>query len=65
MKLLRYGPPGQERPGLLDPEGRLRDLSGVIADVGGEALLPQSLARLREQAWRELPLVAGSPRLGP
>lgn len=65
MKLLRYGPLGQERPGLLDPEGRLRDLSGVIADVGGEALLPQSLARLREQAWRELPLVAGSPRLGP
>ena len=49
MKLLRYGPLGQEKPGMLDAEGRLRDLSGVIGDVGGEVLLPGSLARLAER----------------
>ncbi len=65
MKLLRYGPPGQEKPGLLDPEGRLRDLSGVIGDVGGEALLPGSLARLAALDPSDLPAVSGTPRLGP
>ncbi|MEE8145294.1 MAG: fumarylacetoacetate hydrolase family protein [Kiloniellales bacterium] len=65
MKLLRYGPPGQEKPGLLDAEGRLRDLSGVIGDVGGEALLPGSLARLAALDPSDLPAVSGTPRLGP
>lgn len=65
MKLLRYGTPGQERPGLLDAEGRIRDLSAVIPDLAGDALLPASLARLRALAWRDLPLVSGTPRLGP
>ena len=69
MKLLRYGLPGQEKPGVLDSQGRVRDLSDVIADVAGAALLPESLARLRGVNLDSLPLVAGMPqkdlRLGP
>ncbi|EPE3624892.1 fumarylacetoacetate hydrolase family protein [Serratia marcescens] len=64
MKLLRYGQPGQERPGMLDAQGRLRDLSQHIADVGGAALLPASLAKLRALDSATLPLVEGQPRLG-
>lgn len=62
MKLLRYGPPGQEKPGVLDAQGRVRDLSGVIADVAGAALLPESLARLRSLDLNSLPLVPGTPQ---
>src|SRR3954468_24542854 len=47
MRLVRYGERGQERPGLLDPQGSLRDLSGVVRDIDGAALLPDSLDRLR------------------
>ncbi|HTJ99887.1 MAG TPA: fumarylacetoacetate hydrolase family protein [Bordetella sp.] len=65
MKLLRYGAKGQEKPGLLDPQGRIRDLSGHIADIGAAALLPDSLARLKALDPAALPLVAGTPRLGP
>ena len=65
MKLLRYGQPGQEKPGLLDGQGRLRDLSGVIPDVAGEALLPADLYCLRGLDAAALPLVPGTPRLGP
>lgn len=69
MKLLRYGPAGAELPGVLDREGRVRDLSGHVADIGGSALLPASLARLRGIQLDTLPLVAGTPqvdlRLGP
>ena len=69
MKLLRYGEPGAEKPGLLDDAGRVRDLSGVIDDVAGDALLPEGLARLRGLDVDSLPLVAGTPqqdlRLGP
>ena len=69
MKLLRYGLPGQEKPGVLDAQGRVRDLSGHIADVAGAALLPESLVRLRGVNTESLPLVAGTPqqdlRLGP
>ncbi|CUZ76034.1 Ureidoglycolate lyase [Serratia marcescens] len=64
MKLLRYGQPGQERPGMLDTQGRLRDLSQHIADVGGAALLPASLAKLRALDSATLPLVEGQPRIG-
>ncbi|AVU28941.1 ureidoglycolate lyase [Serratia marcescens] len=64
MKLLRYGEPGQERPGMLDEQGRLRDLSQHIADVGGAALSPASLAKLRALDSATLPLVEGQPRLG-
>jgi 2,4-didehydro-3-deoxy-L-rhamnonate hydrolase len=69
MKLLRYGPKGQEKPGLLDADGRVRDLSAVIPDVAGDALLPDSLAQLRTLDPATLPLVPGTPqsglRLGP
>lgn len=64
MKLLRYGQPGQERPGILDKRGQIRDLSQHIADIGGEALLPAALDKLRALDLSSLPLVAGQPRLG-
>ncbi len=65
MKLLRYGPVGQEKPGMLDRDGKIRDLSGVIADINGATLAPASLDRLRRLDPTTLPLVAGTPRLGP
>ncbi|HEX5454966.1 MAG TPA: fumarylacetoacetate hydrolase family protein [Stellaceae bacterium] len=65
MKLLRYGPTGQEKPGLLDRDGRIRDLSGVLRDIDGPALAPASLDRLRRLDPASLPLVSGTPRLGP
>jgi 2-keto-4-pentenoate hydratase/2-oxohepta-3-ene-1,7-dioic acid hydratase in catechol pathway len=65
MKLLRYGSPGQEKPGLLDAEGNIRDLSNHVADIAGEALLPDSLARLKALDAASLPRIEGSPRLGP
>ena len=64
MKLLRYGPPGQERPGLLDANNQIRDLSGHLADVDGPALAPEQLARLSKLDLATLPVVDGSPRLG-
>ncbi|WP_377807453.1 fumarylacetoacetate hydrolase family protein [Azospirillum sp. A29] len=65
MKLLRYGPPGQEKPGLLDADGRIRDLSAHVDDIAGTALLPDGLDRLRAIDPASLPLVEGNPRLGP
>jgi 2,4-diketo-3-deoxy-L-fuconate hydrolase len=65
MKLLRYGPSGQEKPGLLDRDGKIRDLSGVVGDITGETLSPASLDRLRALDPASLPLVSGAPRLGP
>lgn len=65
MKLLRYGERGSERPGLLDANGGLRDLSGTIADVAGDALSPDSLAQLGALDHSTLPLVEGNPRIGP
>ena len=64
MKLLRYGPRGQERPGLLDEEGRVRDLSGLLADIDASTLAPQRLAALRALDARRLPLVAEPARYG-
>ena len=64
MKLLRYGPMGKERPGLLDGDGKIRDLSGIIADVAGETISPKGLARLRKIKPESLPLVQGNPRIG-
>ena len=64
MKLLRYGPKGQERPGMLDANGRIRDLSSHISDVSGANLLPQRLAAIAALDPRTFPLVAGDPRLG-
>ena len=65
MKLLRHGPPGAERPGLVDDRGRIRDLSGEIPDLDGAALAPERLAALHRIDTDSLPLVEGSPRLGP
>jgi len=65
MKLLRFGPSGQERPGLLEANGRLRDLSGVIPDLAGDALVPASIDRLRTIDPATLPAVDGTPRIGP
>lgn len=65
MKLLRYGAKGKEKPGLLDKEGRIRDLSGIIADISGETIGPKGLARLAKIKPESLPLVRGTPRIGP
>src|SRR5688572_14757 len=65
MKLVRYGQAGAEQPGLVDAAGRLRALSGQIADVRGDALGPESLARLAAIDPDSLPPVEGNPRIGP
>lgn len=65
MKLLRYGPAGEEKPGLLDADGTIRDLSGLVPDIGGKTLLPDELARIAAVDPSSLPLVEGDPRLGP
>lgn len=64
MKLLRYGPPGQEKPGLLDAAGKIRDLSGVVADIAGDTLAPAGLARLAALDTSKLPLAPDAVRLG-
>ena len=64
MKLVRYGAAGEEKPGLIDGDGRLRDLSGSIAEIDLAALSPQGLAELRKLSVETLPLVSGKPRLG-
>ncbi|WP_417772599.1 fumarylacetoacetate hydrolase family protein [Stappia sp.] len=64
MKLLRYGPLGQERPGLVDDKGRLRDLSAHVPDIGGAVLSPEGLKALAAIDPATLPLVEGNPRLG-
>lgn len=65
MKLLRFGPPGSERPGLLDAQGAIRSLEGHVDDISGAALSPKNLMRLSALDPAELPLVGGSPRIGP
>lgn len=64
MKLVRYGKEGKEKPGMIDAEGRLRDLSGSIGEIDRAALSPAGLAKLKKLTVTSLPLVAGSPRLG-
>ena len=64
MKLVRYGNPGKEKPGLIDLEGRLRDLSGVVPDLGPAQLGSVMMARLLRQSPEKLPLVRGKPRFG-
>jgi ureidoglycolate lyase len=65
MKLLRYGPVGQERPALLDATGIIRDLSRVVRDIDAGALSPAGLARIAALDPATLPAVEGSPRIGP
>ncbi len=65
MKLVRYGPVGQEKPGLIDHGGRLRDLSAQVTDISGETLSAGALEKIAALDTGLLPLVNGSPRLGP
>ena len=64
MKLVRYGNPGREKPGLIDLDGKLRDLSGVVPDIGPAQLGSLGMARLRKANPAKLPLVRGKPRFG-
>lgn len=64
MKLLRYGPAGQEKPGILDADGRIRDLSAHVADIDGAALTPEGLAKIAAIDLASLPVVEGDPRIG-
>lgn len=64
MKLVRYGKPGKEKPGLIDADGKLRDLSGVLAGIGPDQLSSKALAKLAKVKTGKLPLVRGNPRFG-
>jgi 2-keto-4-pentenoate hydratase/2-oxohepta-3-ene-1,7-dioic acid hydratase in catechol pathway len=64
MKLVRYGAPGREKPGMIDANGKIRDLSKVVDDISGDALSPSGLAKLKKLKPEKLPLVKGKPRLG-
>jgi 2,4-diketo-3-deoxy-L-fuconate hydrolase len=64
MKLVRYGRPGKEKPGLFDEEGRLRDLSGIVADIDPSTLSDKALRKIAKIDYKTLPLVRGNPRLG-
>ena len=64
MKLVRYGNPGKEKPGLIDAEGKLRDLSSIVKDIGAEQLSPAALAKISKVKTDKLPLVKGKPRFG-
>jgi len=65
MKLVRYGPPHQEKPGVIDSEGKIHDLSKTVPDIAGESLSPTTLASLKNVNVDTLPVVSGNPRLGP
>ncbi len=64
MKLVRYGAKGKEKPGLIDPDGKIRDLSEIVPDIAGAALTKKGLAKIAKAKWDKLPLVKGRPRLG-
>jgi len=65
MKLVRYGAPGREKPGIIDADGKLRDLSRIVKDIDGEMLASGGLAKIRKANIKRLKAVAGKPRLGP
>ncbi len=65
MKLLRYGEPGRERPGMLDTDQRIRDLSAVLDDISGPGLQPETLKKIRALDIETLPVVSTAPRIGP
>ena len=64
MKLVRYGAPGREKPGMIDTNGKIRDLSKIVDDIAGDTLSPAGLAKLKKLKPEKLPLVKGKPRLG-
>ena len=65
MKLVRYGPAGREKPGIVDSEGKIRDLSRIVKDIDAEALSPKGLAKIKKANINRLKAVPGKPRLGP
>ena len=65
MKLVRYGPAGREKPGIVDSEGKIRDLSRIVKDIDAETLSPRGLAKIKKTNINRLKLVPGKPRLGP
>jgi len=65
MKLVRYGAPGREKPGMIDADGKIRDLSKHVKDIAGDTLSPAGLAKLKKLKPEKLPLVKGKQRLGP
>ncbi|MET1380340.1 ureidoglycolate lyase, partial [Staphylococcus aureus] len=65
MKLLRHGPPGREKPGMIDADGTIRDISSLVDDIAGPMLDPDSLDRLRRQDLSDLPQVDPNTRIGP
>ena len=65
MKLVRYGAPGAEKPGVIDADGKLRDLSDIVSDINGTTLSPAGLAKIAGASSSTLPLVRSSPRIGP
>jgi len=65
MKLVRYGAPGREKPGIIDADGKIRDLSRIVKDIDGEMLASGGLAKIRKANLKRLKAVAGKPRLGP
>jgi 2,4-diketo-3-deoxy-L-fuconate hydrolase len=65
MKLIRYGSAGQEKPGIVAPDGTIRSLSGIVPDIAGSTLLPESLQRLQSLDLTKLSQVEGDPRIGP
>src|SRR6266851_6276247 len=65
MKLVRFGPPGREKPGIVDNEGHIRNLSKIVPDISGETLSAAGLAKIKKAKIEKLPRVPGKPRLGP
>ena len=65
MKLVRYGAPGREKPGIIDADGKIRDLSRVVKDIDGEMFAAGGLNKIKKANLKRLKTVAGKPRLGP
>jgi len=65
MKLVRFGPPGREKPGIVDKDGHIRNLSKIVPDISGETLSAAGLAKIKKAKIEKLPRVSGKPRLGP
>ena len=65
MKLVRYGAPGREKPGIIDADGKIRDLSRIVPDIDGAMLKAGGLAKIKKANLKRLKLVPGKPRLGP
>ena len=65
MKLVRYGAPGREKPGIIDADGKIRDLSRIVKDIDSEMLASGGLAKIKKANLKRMKPVGGKPRLGP